>query len=62
MEKSWFIGDSTRDILAAQKAGMKSILVLTGLAGKDKAYKVKPDIVKTDLKSAVDQIINEIAK
>ena len=41
---------------------MKSILVLTGLAGKDKAYKVKPDIVKTDLKSAVDQIINEIAK
>lgn len=62
LEESWFIGDSTRDILAAQKAGMKSILVLTGLAGKDKSFNVKPDIVKNDLKAAVDYIMKEIGK
>ena len=62
LKKSWFIGDSTRDILAAQKAGMKSILVLTGLAGKDKRYKVKPDTVQNDLKAAIDFIMKEIGK
>lgn len=62
LEKSWFIGDSTRDILAAQKAGMKSILVLTGLAGKDKCFNVKPDTVQNDLKAAVNFIMKEIGK
>lgn len=62
LEKSWMIGDSTIDLLAAQKAGMRSILVLTGSAGKDKIHKIKPDIVKNSLIDAVDFIMKEIGK
>ena len=60
LEKSWVIGDSTRDILAAQNAGMKSILVRTGHAGKDSSYEVTPDFVAKDLSEAVKLILKEI--
>ena len=60
LEKSWVIGDSTRDIFAAQNAGMKSVLVLTGHAGKDCSYKVIPDLVAKDLSEAVKLILKEI--
>jgi len=60
LEKSWVIGDSTRDIFAAQNAGMKSILVRTGHAGKDSSYEVTPDFVAKDLSEAVKLILKEI--
>ncbi|MDC0549772.1 HAD-IIIA family hydrolase [Alphaproteobacteria bacterium] len=60
LEKSWVIGDSTRDILAAQNAGMKSVLVFTGHAGKDYSYEVTPDLVSKDLSEAVKLILKEI--
>ena len=60
LEKSWVIGDSTRDILAAQNAGMKSILVRTGHAGKDGSYEVTPDFVAENLNEAVRLILKEI--
>ena len=60
LEKSWVIGDSTRDIFAAQNAGMKSVLVLTGHAGKDSSYEVTPDLVAKDLSEAVKLILKEI--
>ncbi len=56
-KNSWVIGDSTRDILAAKKAGMKSVLVQTGYAGKDNSYKVIPDFTTKDLNEAVDLIL-----
>jgi D,D-heptose 1,7-bisphosphate phosphatase len=59
-EKSWVIGDSTRDIFAAQNAGMKSVLVLTGHAGKDCSYEVNPDLVAKNLSEAVKLILKEI--
>jgi D,D-heptose 1,7-bisphosphate phosphatase len=62
LEKSWVIGDSTRDILAAQNAGMKSILVQTGNSGKDGSYEVTPDFVAEDLNEAVELILKEIDK
>jgi D,D-heptose 1,7-bisphosphate phosphatase len=62
LEKSWVVGDSTRDILAAQNAGMKSILVQTGHAGKDSSYEVTPDFVAEDLNEAVELILKEIVK
>ena len=58
-KKSWVIGDSTRDILAAKNAGMKSVLVKTGYAGKDKSYKIKSDFITKDLNEAVDLILNK---
>ena len=60
LEKSWVVGDSTRDILAAQNSGMKSILVQTGFAGKDKAFEVSPDFVVKDLLEAITLILKEI--
>ena len=60
LEKSWVVGDSTRDILAAQNAGMKSILVQTGYAGKDASFGVNPDFVVKDLGEAVKLILREV--
>ena len=60
LEKSWVVGDSTRDILAAQNAGMKSVLVQTGYAGKDGSFEVSPDFIAKDLSEAVKLILKEI--
>ena len=49
VSKSFFIGDSTRDIQTAKNVGCTSILVKTGLSGKDKKYDVTPDYVCNDV-------------
>jgi len=61
LEESWFVGDSTRDILAAKNAGLKSVLVCTGHAGKDNTYKVIPDSIAENLNEAVELILKEIS-
>lgn len=53
MSQSWLIGDTTSDILTAQRAGLASILVKTGEGGKDAKYPVLPDFVAKDLGAAV---------
>lgn len=50
---SWLVGDSTADLAAAKAAGVRSILVQTGHAGKDGKYSVTPDIVCANLQAAV---------
>ena len=62
LEKSWVVGDSTSDIQAAKNAGMKSVLVQTGHAGKDGSFKVAPDFLVKDLSEAVKLILKEIVK
>jgi D,D-heptose 1,7-bisphosphate phosphatase len=57
LERSWVVGDSTRDIMAAKKLNMKSILVKTGHAGKDDIYKVRPDFISEDLTGAAQIIL-----
>ncbi|MCB6543276.1 HAD-IIIA family hydrolase [Desulfovibrio desulfuricans] len=57
--KSWMIGDRTGDILAAQNAGIRSILVQTGYAGKDKKFNVTADFVVADLEDAVSLILGQ---
>lgn len=52
MSKSFFIGDSTADIMTAKNANLKSILVETGNAGKDNLYNAKPDFTAKDLLDA----------
>lgn len=52
LSKSFLIGDSTRDILAGERAGVKTILVKTGYAGNDGTYIVKPDITAKNLYEA----------
>jgi len=62
LEKSWVIGDSTRDIMAAQNARMKSILVLTGYAGKNIGYDATPDFVAKDLSEAIKIALKKIVQ
>lgn len=54
---SWMVGDSTADILAAKRAGLRSILIKTGYAGRDFKYDVSPDFIANDLAHAVDWIL-----
>ncbi len=60
LEKSWIIGDSTSDILAAKRTRMRSVLVLTGHAGKDGKHNAAPDYIAKDLNDAVDLILSKI--
>jgi histidinol-phosphate phosphatase family protein len=42
LKSSWVIGDQTRDIQMAKNAGLRSILVTTGFAGRDRQYDAAP--------------------
>jgi histidinol-phosphate phosphatase family protein len=50
--RSWMIGDTTRDIELARRAGLRSILVLTGQAGRDGLFPCVPDYVAKDVVEA----------
>ena len=58
LSESIMIGDTTLDIKMAENAGMKSILVLTGEAGKDQKYEIHPTVIADDLLDAVNIIFN----
>ena len=57
---STMVGDATTDILAGRRAGCRTILVQTGLAGTDGKVDIKPDHVVPDLDAAVDLILAAI--
>ena len=57
LRKSWFVGDTTTDIQTAVNSGMRSVLVMTGEAGRDEKFAVCPDIKTANLKEAVTQIL-----
>lgn len=59
LKKSFLIGDKARDVLVAQKLGMRDILVRTGYAGKDSLYQAKPSVIKKDLLAAVRYILKQ---
>lgn len=56
LNKSYFIGDKTSDILTGKRAGCRTVLVKTGYKGKDNAYSVKSDFIINDL-SELNNII-----
>ncbi|MGN5480578.1 D-glycero-alpha-D-manno-heptose-1,7-bisphosphate 7-phosphatase [Cupriavidus basilensis] len=56
--RSWLIGDTTSDLLAARRAGVRSILVETGYAGLEQKYWTTPDYVVPDFQAAVDFMLN----
>jgi histidinol-phosphate phosphatase family protein len=57
LTKSWFIGDTTTDIQTARNAGVRSILVQTGYAGRDGKQEAKADFIFASLKNAADWIV-----
>jgi len=57
LKRSYFIGDSYRDILCGRKAGMTTIGVRTGRGGRDGKEKTAPDFIFKDLEQAINFII-----
>ncbi len=57
LKDSWFIGDSTVDIMTGKNLGIKTILVKTGIAGQDGKYDVKAEYEVKDLYEAINIII-----
>jgi histidinol phosphatase-like enzyme len=54
---SWMIGDQTRDIETARRAGLRSVLVRTGVAGQDGRFAATPDHAAADLVTAAQTIL-----
>ena len=58
LRASWFVGDSTTDLATASNAGVRSILVRTGHAGRDGKFESRPDHVFETLTEAVQCIVS----
>ena len=57
LTQSWYVGDTTIDIQTGINAGMRTVLVKTGEAGKDGKYDVVPTSEKENLLEAVKFIL-----
>lgn len=55
--QSWMIGDSSADVLAGSRAGLKTILLRTGAAGRDRKWNANPDFVMRDVYDATAWVI-----
>lgn len=53
---SWFIGDRTTDVQTAHNAGIRSVLLRSGIGGRDNRYPVTPDYIFDDLRAAAGHI------
>ncbi|MEO6594072.1 MAG: HAD-IIIA family hydrolase [Planctomycetota bacterium] len=56
LQRSWMIGHTTADILAAQRAELGTILLRTGKGGNDGEFTVDPHFVEDDLWTAVARV------
>jgi D,D-heptose 1,7-bisphosphate phosphatase len=54
LEDSWMIGDTTVDLRTAHNAGIRSILVGTGYAGRDHRWHARADFEFSDVGEAVE--------
>jgi uridine kinase len=52
------VGDTTTDVEAGRRAGLRTVLVRTGHAGLDGKHPFGPDYVATDLSDAVSWILD----
>jgi D-glycero-D-manno-heptose 1,7-bisphosphate phosphatase len=57
VERSWFVGDKQSDILCGQRAGCRTILVLTGYGQRSRDC--GPDFVAKDIVEAAQIILGE---
>ncbi|MBX3463102.1 MAG: HAD-IIIA family hydrolase [Planctomycetes bacterium] len=56
LQRSWMIGHTTGDVLAAQRAELGTILLRTGRGGNDAEFTVEPHFVEDDLWHAVARV------
>lgn len=59
ISKSFMVGDMSSDIKAGKDMGCRTVLVKTGLAGKDKLFDLKPDFEAASLVQAAEWIIKQ---
>lgn len=60
IQKSFFVGDGTRDVETGKRAKMKTILVLTGEGGRDKRfYDPRPDYTAKNILEAARIIVKD---
>jgi len=57
VSNSWMVGDQTRDIEMARRAGLRSVLVQTGSAGSDGQFPAVPNHIAGDLAAAANVIL-----
>ena len=57
LSASWLIGDSTTDLETARNAGVKSVLLRTGHAGRDGKFAGSSDLAAENMLDAVNQIL-----
>lgn len=63
VSQSYMVGDSSKDILMGERAGLRTILVRTGNAGKEYgAVPVKPDYIAKNILAAARYIRKRAAK
>lgn len=62
LSRSWMIGDTTSDMLAARRAGVGAILVKTGEGGSDGKFSCPPDFIVADLAEAVRLIVEDVPR
>jgi histidinol phosphatase-like enzyme len=53
LAKSWVIGDSTLELVAGWRAGVRTAAVRTGRALADRTYEVDPEISGANLRAVV---------
>ena len=58
--KSWFVGDSGRDLECAKNAGVQPVLVQTGAAGRDVPSEVQPVFTAPDAPGAIAEILQRV--
>ena len=58
---SWMVGDQTRDIEMARRAGLRSVLLRTGVGGADGKFAAEPDFIADDLAVAAEIILRDRA-
>ncbi len=55
---SWMVGDTTSDVEAGRRAGLRTVLLRSGQAGADAKHATRPDYIAPDLADAVEWILN----
>ena len=58
---SWMIGDTTTDLQTAHNAGIRSVLVRTGYAGRDHRFCARPDFEFFDVNEAAEFVTHRHA-
>ncbi len=61
-EKTWMVGDTEADIIAAQTGNVPAIGILSGIRDRQQLQKYNPDLILNDLSEAVDFVLETVGQ